>query len=135
MRILIVCQNPSKNNLGLRVPFIPVMIRSTNNNLTLIKWLKTLGVSRWGVINCSNLLDTRWTKSDIKICSAQIRYIYDNNGEYHKVLALGNIASKVLTLASIQHFKLPHPSGRNRKLNDRLWLDGELRKCREYLHD
>lgn len=50
-----------------------------------------------------------------------------------KFVALGNNASKFLNLFSLDHFKLPHPSGRNRKLNDQSYIDSELKKCYLYL--
>lgn len=49
------------------------------------------------------------------------------------VVALGNKASDRLTKMGIEHFKLPHPSGRNRKLNDPKFVDSELEKCKNYL--
>lgn len=47
------------------------------------------------------------------------------------VIALGNKASNCV--APCDHFKLPHPSGRNRQLNDKakLWL--KLRACKRYI--
>lgn len=59
-----------------------------------------------------------------------IRYYY-NLG--YRVVALGNKASERLTKMNIEHFKLPHPSGRNRKLNDKKFIDLELEKCKNYL--
>lgn len=47
------------------------------------------------------------------------------------IIALGNNASKALK--DTPHFKLPHPSGRNRKLNDTNYIVSELNKCRNYL--
>ena len=50
-----------------------------------------------------------------------------------KVIALGNKASKRLSECNVSHFKLPHPSPRNRKLNDPNFIDSELKKCQTYL--
>lgn len=52
------------------------------------------------------------------------------------VIALGNKASKHLSaIATIKvtHFKLPHPSGLNRQLNDKAKLFLKLRECKRYL--
>lgn len=48
-------------------------------------------------------------------------------------VALGNNASKAL--GSIPHFKLPHPSGRNRQINDKEFIAIKLEKCKNYIKD
>lgn len=49
------------------------------------------------------------------------------------VVALGNRASKRLTTWGIEHFKLPHPSGLNRKLNNKAFTRNELLKAHYYV--
>lgn len=49
------------------------------------------------------------------------------------VVALGNNASK--SLKNIEHFKLPHPSGRNRQINDKKFIKEKLQECRLYIED
>lgn len=46
-------------------------------------------------------------------------------------IALGNNASKKLRFTP--HFKLPHPSGRNRKLNDKKNIQDLLDACKSYI--
>lgn len=48
-------------------------------------------------------------------------------------IALGNEASKRLDRLKVPHFKLPHPSPRNRLLNDQKFIDSELKKCYRYI--
>ena len=48
-------------------------------------------------------------------------------------VALGNEASAALTALKVPHFKLPHPSGLNRKLNDKAYVDRVLRDCATYI--
>lgn len=48
-------------------------------------------------------------------------------------VALGNNASKRLTQLGIKHFKLPHPSSRNRQINDKAFIEKKLQECREWL--
>lgn len=52
-----------------------------------------------------------------------------------KVIALGNKASERLTKWQIQHYKLPHPSGLNRKINDKKIIEHELDTCLVWLED
>lgn len=47
------------------------------------------------------------------------------------IVALGNSASKAL--GQNQHFKLPHPSGRNRQINDKEFIETRLLQCKEYI--
>ena len=52
-----------------------------------------------------------------------------------KVVALGNEAKKYLLKAGInEFFILPHPSGRNRKLNDAEFVKKTLDQCRDYIY-
>lgn len=48
-----------------------------------------------------------------------------------KFISLGNNASKALK--DIPHFKLPHPSGRNRQLNDKAFISQKLEECRKWI--
>lgn len=59
----------------------------------------------------------------------------------NKIVALGNKAAKlcentvtdVFTSDHSSFFKLPHPSGRNRQLNDKAKLFLKLKACKAYL--
>ena len=51
------------------------------------------------------------------------------------VVALGNNASKALTKASVSHFKLPHPSGLNRQLNNKKYVAKRLKECYNYIRE
>lgn len=50
-----------------------------------------------------------------------------------KFVALGNEASKSLKQLMIRHFKLPHPSGRNRQVNNKKLIDKKLKECKKWL--
>jgi hypothetical protein len=49
------------------------------------------------------------------------------------VVALGNNASDSLTKLGTPHFKLPHPSGRNRQINDKEYIQSRLNACKSYI--
>lgn len=52
---------------------------------------------------------------------------------YRRVIALGNFVSDVLKRADINHFKLPHPSPRNRMLNNPEKISVILSECAKYI--
>ncbi len=49
------------------------------------------------------------------------------------IVALGTAASNALKRDKIPHFKLPHPSGRNRLLNNKDYINMVLLECRSWL--
>lgn len=49
------------------------------------------------------------------------------------VITLGANASKLLEILHCPHFKLPHPSGRNRQINDKAFIASKLEECRNWL--
>jgi len=53
---------------------------------------------------------------------------------HEKVIAFGNFPSNVLNKINVSHFMLPHPSGLNRKLNDKTYELEQLAKCKEYIY-
>lgn len=53
---------------------------------------------------------------------------------FDKVVALGNFPHACLKKIGVEHFTLPHPSYRNRKLNDPDFEERVLEECRRYVH-
>jgi uracil-DNA glycosylase len=49
---------------------------------------------------------------------------------YDKVLALGGQVSKTLNTLGVEHFSLPHPSPRNRMMNDEKNVKHIIQKCK-----
>lgn len=49
----------------------------------------------------------------------------------YPIIALGNEVSKWLNIHP--HFKLPHPSGRNRQINDKAFIASKLDECKKYI--
>ena len=49
------------------------------------------------------------------------------------IIALGTQASLALTKLEIPFYKLPHPSGLNRLLNDKQFVDNKLKDCKHYI--
>lgn len=132
MRVLIVGSNPSTKNTDPNVPF-----KGTRSEQILNSWIEFLKISNYTVVNIFNQTTENnrpLTKREIKYAvidfKERIRHI-----EYDKVIALGNSASAALTLLKISHWKIAHPSPRNRLLNDKNKLQESLERCKIYLYE
>ena len=51
---------------------------------------------------------------------------------YAIIIALGNVASDTLNKINISHFKMPHPSGLNRQLNNKEFMNDRLNQLSAY---
>lgn len=49
-----------------------------------------------------------------------------------RLVALGKSAAKVLEGLDLKYLEMPHPSGMNRKLNDKVYTAEKIRALREY---
>jgi len=117
-KIIFIGDKPSLKNTNPDVPFV-----GTVSYKTLLKWFKILNLNEnnYTIYNSHNLT-----------CIETIKNTYNINNKY---IALGNEASKRLDKLNIKHFKLPHPSGRNRLLNDKFKINEILSKCIIYLQN
>lgn len=79
----------------------------------LYEWIVELGVSNYKIKNQCDLLHVRYFSTHLII------------------IALGNKASK--SLGKVPHFKLPHPSGLNRQVNDKTFIASKLAECKNYI--
>jgi uracil-DNA glycosylase len=51
-----------------------------------------------------------------------------------KIVALGKTAEKALTLLGYDFYAMPHPSGLNRKLNDKDYIEEKIKGLRDYIN-
>lgn len=122
--IVFVGDQPSSKNIDPNVPFV-----GTQSYKKLLEWIWEMD------------LDI----SDIKICNRD-EILQHVTARY---IVLGDKAEKTFIETGFYHvnpeslevlpygpgyFKLPHPSGRNRKLNDKKYIKQELKKCKEWLN-
>ncbi len=49
-----------------------------------------------------------------------------------RLVALGKAASGVLSKLGLKHLEMPHPSGLNRKLNDRVYTENAIKALKDY---
>jgi uracil-DNA glycosylase len=52
--------------------------------------------------------------------------------EADKIVALGKTAAKALTLLGVDFYEMPHPSGRNRLLNDPKYVEEKIKGLLEF---
>ena len=111
--IVFVGDKPSSKNIDPSIPFV-----GTQSYRILLDWIWQMDIDI----------------SDVTICNKDT--LFKN---YHRpigvsFIALGNEAAKELKRQCHSYFKLPHPSPRNRKLNDKKYIALELEKCKNYIN-
>jgi hypothetical protein len=119
-RVLVVGDEP-RHDKGTTVPFDQAGSRGK-----LERWLKLMGIEHYTLTNQSD------SGFETKALSHR-----------GPIIALGEKASKRLTRLGRPHYRMPHPSGRNRLLNDTeyeafmiadcaKWLRGEITEPTQY---
>ena len=93
----------------------------------LFSWLDRLNL---GTVSFTNLFQSYTPTPE----SNEILYIAEISKDYDKVLALGGSVSSALHGVAVDHFKLPHPSGLNRQINDSRFVDEQIVACKNYLY-
>ena len=116
-RVLLVGINPSsavngQNTTWRRLP----------------KWADYLGLGMFSFTNCI------YNPGKYSMRDVDLDLLRESCRHHAKVVALGNFPSQALRKINVDHFTLPHPSGLNRKLNDREYELDQLLKCRNYIH-
>ena len=112
IKVVFVGDEPSPTNVDPSIAFVGA--KSFN---TLVEWIKFLEPDYYLCLN-----------SNTEGCLDAIGKLY-NNGFI--VIALGKKAEE----RCLCHFVLPHPSGRNRKLNDKEYVNKCLSNIRKFIHN
>jgi uracil-DNA glycosylase len=116
--IVFVGDKPSSKNVSKSVPFV-----GTQSYKNLLEWIWKMDVDITNVMLANREHVDMWF-----MCADD-----ESRLHRHTYVALGNEASEALQKFKLDHFKLPHPSPRNRQLNDQDFIDSELKKCKDYL--
>lgn len=114
--IIFVGDKPSKKNVSTDIPFV-----GTLSYKNLLNWIYEMDV------------DVNFVKTRNKDFAPNLAALLKWYPHPIKIVALGEAASKELGKFEIPHFTLPHPSPRNRKLNDKKFLKMALDSCKVYL--
>ena len=122
MKVLLVLQNPKKNGYSV--------LQDAKCRARFVEWTIYLGIpNASGIVNASQSAGvSKFSENDeLELRLQHFKY------EPDKIIAFGNFASSCLNKMDIEHFKMPHPSGRNRQLNNRKWVNRKLKECKEWL--
>lgn len=121
MNLLIVAQNPGNN---------PKAFRFKNHTIDrLNQWVDHFGVQHYSFVNAVSI------QGECKIKDADFELLRDCITDNTKVIALGSFASACLDRINISYFRLPHPSPRNRLMNDKEYVQNVLNECKEYIYE
>lgn len=124
MKILVVGQNPGNRTFRKRdsAPNIGSSIGR------LYDWMSYMNIDIYSFHNvCTQTGNV--TKKDI-----DYELLKSVTEGYDKIVALGEFASEALKHIERDYFKLPHPSGLNRKLNDQSFVKKVLYDCKKYIY-
>lgn len=127
-RIAIVGLNPSSKNTDPNTPFAGTM-----SEKRLQSWIEYLGLKDYFLMNLSNRVE-----SDSRLASVsdeELEQARQNLRSFRHIIALGSKVSQNLRKLNVPHWRLPHPSGRNRLLNDPKYVRMELDKCKQNLKE
>lgn len=127
MYIVFVGDEPSKQNLSKHIPFV-----GTKSYRTLLYWMyKTdIDLNNTAICNKGDVIRNE-TTNVVYVNSTICLKLFNDD----KIIALGENASKRLREQNISHFKAPHPSGRNRKLNNKSYFIKMIKDMRRYVHE
>lgn len=116
MKVLFVGDKPSAKNFDPKVAF-----EGSKSGETLKAWAKLMGLRKQDYM-AINRVDEFF----VECCKS-----FSNADK--AIITLGVHAHKALLKAGVPHFPLPHPSGLNRKLNDKKALAANLARCFQYV--
>lgn len=121
MKVLIVAQNPGNN---------PKAFHYKNHTIDrLNQWCDFLGINSYAFVNCIQ------ERGEAKIKNVDFNFLKKNTEGFDKIICLGSFAASCLDRINKSYFKLPHPSPRNRLMNDKRYVNNVLKKCREYIYE
>lgn len=121
IKLLVIGMNPSTK---------PTLRGKSNASFKKLEaWMDVFGVQNFSFCNTFD------EPSDAKYSKIDFQRLCTLTGQYDKIIALGGFVSSALNKIDVKHFKLPHPSPRNRLLNDKTYEADVLKQCKDYLND
>lgn len=135
--VLFIGDRPNpKKNLSMDVPFV-----GTKSYKTLLEWIYRMDVDI-NRVYILNAYDAQGKKSEglkALLCASVLAQGWRSSPHY-RVVCFGQSAADFVAehnikfSTKIEIFKLPHPSGLNRELNDKKKLSEQLARCRAWIY-
>lgn len=122
--VYFIADKPTKENLSPKIPLV-----GTKSYRTLLGWCGEMNVdvSRVRMFNQSDKPFNGIGNVSSLNQATELGHI--------RVVALGNKAFNYLLKVGVnEFFVLPHPSGRNRQLNNKKFVQEKLDQCRDYIY-
>jgi uracil-DNA glycosylase len=126
--VIFVGDKPSSKNKNKNIAFV-----GTKSYKNLLDWIYRMDIDINNVTLCN--------KHDIKSygyipdCYVKTPNIWLDIEDEDRVVALGKNAEKhLLKLGIEEYYLLPHPSPRNRHLNDKKYVDFLLKDCKKWIN-
>jgi uracil-DNA glycosylase len=131
MTILFIGSNPSTASSTTNA-----FCESTKSGRTLNSWIKRIDLPLHAMmINVSSEptknnkpLTAALIKNNLPRLKSKINYLKPD-----KIVALGKVSAKALTLLGIHFYEMPHPSGLNRQLNDISFIEEKINGLKTYI--
>jgi hypothetical protein len=123
--VYFVADKPTKENVSKEVPLV-----GTTSYRTLLEWIgdMDIDITRVRLYNqINNPFGNVMARASLNR-AVELKQI--------AVIALGQKAATYLRKAGItNYFPLPHPSGRNRLLNNKKFVKIKLEACKKYIYE
>lgn len=99
-------------------------------------WIKEFGDVNIFIINVyDHHVDQAKAICKYRLCSSVMNLKHKIYAiEPDKIIALGVVAAKALSIVDSEYFMMPHPSGKNLALNDKMHVADVIDRCKEYIH-
>jgi len=123
--IIFVGEGPSKQNLSPYTAFV-----GTKSYKRLLEWIWMLNISINDVSIC-NIKDINKYTNAFLVTTPQISFDIIENKD--KVIALGAKVEKELNKMGLRNYRIDHPSGLNRNINDKIYVKSMLKDCKKWI--
>lgn len=130
VQVLIVAESPADKHTE------DFPLSGTRTEKTLLDWLNTLPELENNNVEFSVMNGVKHLSDKKSPTDGDYRKLWETLSSYSYVITLGNLAKLMLENSDTNGIKvlnLPHPSGRNRKLNDKKELAKMLKKLHTFI--
>lgn len=127
--ILFIGSNPSVRSVNTHAFDL-----STRSGRILASWIRDIDdpVHFLNVSDIPTPNNRPLTKAEIVVALPSLKSRIESVGPVHLV-ALGKVAAKALTMLGLKFYAMEHPSGMNRKLNDKSFVTQMLAEFKQYI--